>query len=63
MMRVARQVDRGRGAEHDHDRAGGPGPTPATGQQLREVLPDDTWLDELIDRAEVGGVRLTGDGA
>ncbi len=33
-----------------------------TGRQLREALADDSWLDELIDRAEEGGVRLTGDG-
>jgi putative transposase len=33
-----------------------------TGRQLREQLADDTWLDELIDRAEQGGVQLTGEG-
>jgi hypothetical protein len=39
-----------------------PGPARVTGRQLRELLADDMWLDELIDRAEQGGVRLTGDG-
>ena len=39
-----------------------PGPGRVTGRQLRELLADDMWLDELIDRAEQGGVRLTGDG-
>ena len=41
----------------------GPGLPPAlSGRQLREQLADDTWLDELIDRAESGGVQLTGEG-
>ncbi len=41
----------------------GPGLPPAlSGRQLREQLADDTWLDELIDRAEQGGVQLTGEG-
>ena len=39
-----------------------PGPGRVSGRQLRELLADDMWLDELIDRAEQGGVRLTGDG-
>ena len=39
-----------------------PGPARSTGRQLRELLADDVWLDELIDRAEAGGVRLTGEG-
>ena len=33
-----------------------------TARQLREQLADDTWLDELIDGAQQGGVRLTGEG-
>ena len=33
-----------------------------SGRQLRELLADDGWLDELIGRADEGGVRLTGDG-
>jgi putative transposase len=33
-----------------------------SGRQLRELLADDLWLDELIDRAGEGGVRLTGEG-
>src|SRR3954469_4130317 len=37
-------------------------PGRTSGRQLREQLADDTWLDELIDRAESGGVQLTGDG-
>ena len=41
----------------------GPGLPPAlSGRQLREQLADDSWLDELIDRAEQGGVQLTGEG-
>lgn len=39
-----------------------PGPGPVSGRQLRELLADDRWLDELIDRAEQGGARLTGEG-
>jgi putative transposase len=39
-----------------------PGPARLSGRQLRELLADDGWLDELIDRAEQGGVRLTGEG-
>ena len=38
------------------------GPPRVTGRQLRELLADDMWLDELIDRAEEGGVALTGEG-
>lgn len=37
-------------------------PERVSGRQLREQLADDTWLDELIDRAEQGGVQLTGEG-
>src|SRR5690348_8964259 len=33
-----------------------------TGRQLRQLLADDAWLDELIDRADDGGVPLTGEG-
>ena len=39
-----------------------PAPGRVTGRQLRQLFADDTWLDELIDRAEQGGVALTGDG-
>ncbi len=28
-----------------------PGPGRVTGRQLRELLADDLWLDEVIDRA------------
>ena len=46
------------------DAAGQDGPDagPVSGRALRELLADDAWLDELIDRAEEGGVRLTGEG-
>ena len=37
-------------------------PRRVTGRQLREQLADEGWLDELIDRAEQGGVQLTGEG-
>ncbi len=33
-----------------------------SGRQLRELVADDLWLDELIDRADEGGVALTGPG-
>jgi putative transposase len=39
-----------------------PGPGRVTGKQLRELMADDTWLDELIDSAQQGGVQLTGQG-
>lgn len=38
------------------------GPPKVTGRRLRELLADDTWLDELIDRSSEGGVQLTGEG-
>lgn len=38
------------------------GPARVSARQLRELLADDGWLDELIDRSEQGGVRLTGEG-
>ncbi|MGZ8803138.1 MAG: IS256 family transposase [Mycobacterium sp.] len=38
------------------------GPPGVSGRQLRELLADDLWLDELIDQAGEGGVRLTGEG-
>jgi putative transposase len=47
------------------DEVTGDGPAPparVTGRQLRELLADDAWLDELIDSAQQGGVQLTGDG-
>ena len=49
----------------DDSVAGGSGfgpPGRLSGRQLREQLAGDTWLDELIDRAEEGGVQLTGEG-
>ena len=39
-----------------------PGAPRVTGRQLRELLADDAWLDELIDRSQQGGVQLTGAG-
>ncbi|MCW2621130.1 MAG: transposase mutator type [Frankiales bacterium] len=44
------------------DGGGGPGPAKVSGRQLRELLADDMWLDELIDRSSEGGVSLTGEG-
>ncbi len=41
---------------------GVPGPGRVSGRQLRELLADDTWLDELVDRAQEGGAQLTGPG-
>ena len=38
------------------------GPPVASARQLRELFADDAWLDELIDRADEQGVRLTGEG-
>ena len=37
-------------------------PGRVTAKQLRELMADDTWLDELIDGAQQGGVQLTGEG-
>jgi putative transposase len=37
-------------------------PGRVSGRQLRQLLADDMWLDELIDRADEGGVALTGPG-
>jgi len=42
--------------------AGPVGRPRVSGRQLRELLADDMWLDELIDRAEEGGVALTSEG-
>ena len=42
--------------------AGVRGPARVTGRQLRELLADESWLDELVDRAQEGGVQLTGAG-
>ena len=39
-----------------------PAPRSLTGRQLRELLADDAWLDELIDRSSEDGVQLTGQG-
>ena len=33
-----------------------------SGRQLRELLADDQWLDKPVDRADEGGVPLTGPG-
>ena len=44
------------------DGGAGPGPARFTGRQLRELLADGAWLDELVDRADEGGVALTGPG-
>ncbi len=41
---------------------GGRGLARFSGRQLRELIADDAWLDELIDRADEGGVSLTGPG-
>ncbi len=41
---------------------GGSGPWQLTGRQLREQLADDSWLDEVIERAGADGVQLTGAG-
>ena len=38
------------------------GPGRVTGKQLRELVADDAWLDDLIDSAQQGGVQLTGAG-
>ena len=38
------------------------GPGRVTGKQLRELMADEAWLDELIDSAQQGGVQLTGQG-
>ncbi len=38
----------------------GPGPARFSGRQLGELPADDAWLDELVDRADEGGVALTG---
>src|SRR6476660_3266013 len=38
------------------------GPGRVTGKQLRELMADDAWLDDLIDSAQQGGVQLTGQG-
>ena len=40
----------------------GPGKPRFSGRQLRELIADDDWLDEVIDRADEGGVSLTGPG-
>src|SRR4051795_11147387 len=47
--------------DRSEDEGWGP-PRRLTGRQLREQLADDGWLDDLIDRAEQGGVQLTGEG-
>ena len=44
------------------ERSGGGGRPLVSAGQLRELLADDAWLDELIDRADDGGVNLTGQG-
>ena len=44
------------------DENGPVGPGRVSAKQLRELMADDTWLDELIDSAQQGGVQLTGQG-
>ena len=39
-----------------------PGPARLSGRQLRQLMADDTWLEELVDSAGEGGVSLTGPG-
>jgi putative transposase len=39
-----------------------PGPSRVSGRQLRQLMADDTWLEELVDSAGEGGVALTGPG-
>ncbi|MDQ1633651.1 MAG: putative transposase [Frankiaceae bacterium] len=40
----------------------GPGPARVSGRQLRQLMADDAWLEELVDSAGEGGVSLTGPG-
>jgi len=54
--------DRSDPIDRDHDSSDVPGPARFSGRQLRELVADDVWLDELIDRADEGGVSLTGPG-
>ncbi len=62
-MKVMTEHDSTPGASSLAEQVAGPvGPPRLSGRQLRELLADDMWLDELIDRAEVGGVALTGEG-
>src|SRR5512134_296592 len=41
---------------------GTPGVPEGSARRLRELVADDLWLDELLDRADEQGVRLTGEG-
>src|SRR3954453_20148653 len=38
------------------------GPARLSGRQLRQMMADDAWLDELVGSAGEGGVALTGPG-
>ena len=38
------------------------GPPVVSGERLRELFADETWLDDLIEKADETGVRLTGEG-
>jgi putative transposase len=50
------------GVDAQPEELGGGGRPVVSGRQLRELLADDGWLDELIERADDGGVALTGEG-
>src|SRR4051812_40172126 len=72
--RPGRRVRTGEASGSENDPGGGsagmidpvdealPGRPRVTGRRLRELLADDAWLDELIDRSQEGGVALTGEG-
>ena len=32
----------------------------SAGRELRQLIADDAWVDDLLDRADQGGVSLTG---
>ena len=46
----------------EQEKDGPVGPGRVTGRQLRELMADEAWLDELIDSAQQGRVQLTGQG-
>ena len=46
----------------EQDEHGPAGPGRVTAKQLRELMANEAWLDELIDSAQQGGVQLTGAG-
>ena len=51
-----------RGAQDPSEATPPPAPGRFSGRRLRELIADDAWLDDLIDRADEGGVALTGPG-